>query len=169
MPKKKPLTAIDFQFGISEIIPATQEAYTSDGYDGEVRKEEKASLQKFRNEVSATLSEMSASLSQFPTKGLIFIFILQYFVAEKEYKTRDVDNMAKTILDLLKDRFYYDDNQVKTLLVSKKMDLHNIPQNFAYVAIKELKNDNDVEALKVAGVERSITLFQDIRSKAKKS
>ena len=47
---------------------------------------------------------------------------MQYFAIEKEYVRRDVDNMAKTILDVLKSRFYRDDSQVKTLLVGKKLE-----------------------------------------------
>lgn len=65
--------------------------------------------------------------------------------------------MAKTILDVLKGRFYHDDGQVKTLLVGKKIDLYRVPQNFGYVAVKELRSDSDVEALKISGVERCIT------------
>lgn len=42
MSKKQPLTTIDFDFGIGEIIPATQEAHHGDGFDGQVRKTEKA-------------------------------------------------------------------------------------------------------------------------------
>lgn len=71
--------------------------------------------------------------------------------------------MAKTILDVLKERFYEDDGQVKTLLIGKKME-KRISQNFAYVAIKELKDMRDVDALKISGLERSVTLFQELKS-----
>lgn len=37
-------------------------------------------------------------------------------------------------------------------------------QNFAYVAIKELKDGRDVDALKISGLERSVTLFQELKS-----
>ena len=72
--------------------------------------------------------------------------------------------MAKTILDVLKERFYRDDGQVKTLLIGKKIE-GRVSRNFAYIAIKELKGGRDVDALKISGLERSITLYQELRSK----
>lgn len=72
--------------------------------------------------------------------------------------------MAKTILDISKGRFYRDDSQVKTLLVGKKME-KRVPQNFAYVAIKKLSSTQDIDALKISGLERSVTMFQELKSK----
>ena len=143
MGKKPKPTPIDFDTGIGEIIPSTQEAHTNDGFNGQIRKAE--------NEV-------------FPTDGEIFVFIAQYFVAEKEYLRRDVDNMAKTILDLLRGRFYHDDSQVKTLLVGKKIE-KRVPQNFAYIAVKKLNATQDVDALKISGLERSVTMFQELKKR----
>ena len=37
MAKKKKLASIDFDFGVGEIIPATQEAFAGGGFDGQVR------------------------------------------------------------------------------------------------------------------------------------
>ena len=75
-----------------------------------------------------------------------------------------MDNMAKTILDILKSRFYRDDSQVKTLLVGKKLE-KRVPQNFAYVAVKRLGASQDVDALKISGLERSVTMFQELKNK----
>ncbi len=72
--------------------------------------------------------------------------------------------MAKSILDILKERFYRDDSQVKTLLVGKKIE-KRVPQNFAYIAIKKLSAIQDVDALKISGLERSVTMFQELKSK----
>ncbi len=72
--------------------------------------------------------------------------------------------MAKTILDLLRNRFYRDDSQVKTLLVGKKIE-KRVPQDFAYIAIKKLSATQDVDALKISGIERSVTMFQELKSK----
>ncbi|MBI2595614.1 hypothetical protein HYW46_02665 [Candidatus Daviesbacteria bacterium] len=71
--------------------------------------------------------------------------------------------MAKTILDVLKGEIYSDDGLVKTLLIGKKIE-SRIKQNFAYVAIKELRDGRDVDALKISGLERSVTLFQELKS-----
>lgn len=164
MSKKKKIIDIDYQFSIPQVIPATQEAFREGKHQGEIRVSEKENLELFRKKVSDTLKEDSKKLEQFPTKQEIFIFILQYFSSQKEYSSRDIDNMCKTILDLLRDLFYFDDSQVKTLIASKKID-ERVPQNFAYIAIKELKNEKDTEILKIAGIERSVILYQELRSK----
>ncbi len=164
MSKKQPLTSIDFDFGVGEIIPATQEAHHSDDFDGQVRKTEKEGLAVFKNTVGSDIDSKLLSSEQFPSDGEVFVFIVQYFAAEKEYRRRDVDNMAKTILDILKHRFYRDDSQVKTLLVGKKLE-KRVPQNFAYVAVKRLGVSQDVDALKISGLERSVTMFQELKNK----
>ncbi len=164
MSKKLKITAIDFDFGIGDIIPATQEAYSNDKFSLVIRKTEKASLADFKSTVSADLDARLSQNENFPSDGEIFVFIIQYFVAESEYQRRDIDNMAKTILDILKKRFYRDDSQVKTLLVGKKIE-KRVPQNFAYVAIKKLSATQEVDALKISGLERSVTMFQELKSK----
>lgn len=164
MPKKPPLTSIDFDFGVGKIIPATQEAYHSDGFDGQVRKVEKEEIVQFKKTLSLELDSKLKSNSNFPSVGEVFVFIVQYFASDKEYGKRDVDNMAKTVLDVLKDRFYKNDSQVKTLLVGKKLE-KRVPQDFAYVAIKRLSASQDVDALKISGLERSVTMFQELKSK----
>ena len=164
MPKKLKITAIDFDFGIGDIIPATQEAYSGGQFVGAIRKTEKNSLSVFKSTVGADLSTRLAQNENFPSDGEVFVFIVQYFVAELEYQRRDIDNMAKTILDILKSRFYRDDSQVKTLLVGKKME-KRVPQNFAYIAIKKLSATQDIDALKISGLERSVTMFQELKSK----
>ena len=164
MSKKLKLTSVDFDFGVGEIIPATQEAYRDGEFIPTIRKTEKESLLVFRSSVLAQIEKQLVSNEQFPSDGEIFVFIIQYFSSTNEYSRRDIDNMAKTILDILKDRFYRDDSQVKTLLVGKKID-QRVPQNFAYVAIKKLSLTQDVDALKISGLERSVTMFQELKSK----
>lgn len=73
-------------------------------------------------------------------------------------------SMAKTILDVLKGKLYRDDSQVKTLLVGKKIE-KRVPQNFAYVVVKKISSTQDVDALKISGLERSVTMFQELKSK----
>lgn len=155
-------TYVDFDIGIGEIIPSTQEAYIGDTHLQTIRKEEKTSLKNFKNIFLRKIEDTLKGTNQFPTEHEVFIFIIQYFVSNNEYKSRDVDNMAKTILDVLKEKCYQDDGQVKTLLISKKIE-KRVPINFAYIAIKELKDGRDVEVLTAAGVERSVTLFQELK------
>lgn len=166
MSKKKSIikTSIDFDIGIGEIIPSTQEAFSNEAYSQVVRKEEKTNLSIFKHNFLQRVEETLKGKSQFPTNNEVFIFIIQYFDSQSEYRSRDIDNMAKTILDTFKGRLYQDDGQVKTLLIGKKME-KRVPRNFAYIAIKELKDGRDVDALKISGLERSITLFQELKSK----
>ena len=164
MSRKQSLTSIDFDFGIGKIIPATQESYHGGEFNGQIKKTEKEALSVFKSTLGSNLDLQLTNNEQFPTDGEIFVFIIQYFVAEKEYARRDVDNMAKTILDVLKKRFYPDDSQVKTLLIGKKIE-KRVPQDFAYVAIKRLSSSQDVDALKISGLERSVTMFQELKSK----
>ena len=133
-------------------------------FSSEVRREEKELLRVFKQSISSMLDDDLKKFDQFPSDNEVFIFIVQYFASDREYRRRDIDNISKTILDVLKSRFYRDDSQVKTLLVGKKRD-DKISQNFAYVAIKELKNDKDIDALQISGIQRSITLFQELRAK----
>lgn len=164
MSKKQPLTSIDFDFGVGEIIPATQEAHHNDEFNEQVRRTEKEGFTQFKSTLSSDLDSKLQNNENFPSDGEVFVFIVQYFGAEKEYGRRDVDNMAKTILDILKNRFYRDDSQVKTLLVGKKLE-KRVPQNFAYVAVKRLGASQDVDALKISGLERSVTMFQELKNK----
>lgn len=164
MSKKAKINSTDFDFGIDGIVPSTQEAYHHEKFEGAVRKIEKESLEVFKNTVVADLDARLKNNEQFPSVGEVFVFIVQYFASEKEYSRRDVDNMAKTILDILKKRFYGDDSQVKTLLIGKKLE-KRVPQNFAYIAIKRLSSSQDVDALKISGLERSVTMFQELKSK----
>jgi len=164
MSKKFKATKVDFDFGAAEIIPSTQEAYHNDSFDENVRKIEKEALTAFKTRIASDIDKQLSNDERFPTIKEVFVFIVQYFVVDSEYRRRDIDNMAKTILDVLKPRFYNDDCQVKTLLVSKKIE-HRVPQNFAYISIKELGSTQDVDALKISGLERSVTLFQELKSK----
>ncbi len=157
------LTSVDFDIGIGEIIPSTQEAF-KESFSEATRKEEKTQVLTFKQNFLQRVEEVLKDTNQFPTSNEVFVFIVQYFISEKEYRSRDIDNMAKTILDVFKGRLYQDDGQVKTLLVGKKME-GRVPHNFAYIAIKELKSGSDVDALKISGLERSVTLYHELKKK----
>ncbi len=161
---KKKQTKIDFHTGIVGIVPATQEALKQNEVDVLVRKTEKDSLVNFKKTLGSKLELDLKSDDSFPTDDEVFVFIVQYFAGNREYQRRDVDNMAKTILDVLCGRLYRDDSQVKTLLVSKKIE-KRVPQDFAYIAVKKVGTRGDVDALKISGIERSVTLYQELKSK----
>jgi hypothetical protein len=56
--------------------------------------------------------------------------------------------MAKTVLDVLEqNKFYKNDSQVRTLLVSKRVDLKKVPQNLGFIYIKILEDNEDIKAV----------------------
>jgi Holliday junction resolvase RusA-like endonuclease len=56
---------------------------------------------------------------------------------KKEYEAKDVDNMAKAVLDAFKGVAYADDLQIDALFVSKSIS----PEWLAWIAFKTLGND----------------------------
>ena len=140
--------SFDFQFGLTEITPSKQ----SDGKEGQ-------RIGVFKQLVSNQITPQIKSANIFPSKKEIFISILQFFAAKRDYETRDVDNISKTVLDCLKGHLYVDDNQVRTLLVSKKISAR-VPTNFVFVGIRELHGDTDVEIVKSTAMEQAVTLYQ---------
>lgn len=138
----------DYQFGLTEIVPSKQG----------IREGEK--ILAFRTLVEKTITPEITSLSTFPSKKELVVFILQFFFSKKDYESRDVDNMSKTVLDCLKGKIYIDDAQIRTLVVSKKM-YARVPTNFVFVALKELHGDTDIDVVKDKLVEQAVTLYQN--------
>lgn len=160
---KSKLLSIDFQFGIPQVIPAKQESYKNNSVDEKILAKESQSILAFKKSVSDTIDERIGGSGQFPTKKEVFLCIIQFFNSKKEYETRDIDNLSKTVLDTLKNKFYDNDSQVRTILSTKKLD-SRIDDNFAYIAIKELVNENDVNFVKESGIERAIVLYQELKA-----
>jgi len=159
---KKSKTSVDYDTGFSGIVPSTQEAYSEDSFSKEVRKKEKINLAQFKRKLKSKITLESEKINTIPTNQEVFVFVFQYFISEKEYHSRDIDNIAKTILDTLKGPIYKDDGQVKTLLIGKKID-SRVPKDFAYIAVKLLGKKQDVDALKISGIERSVTMFNELK------
>lgn len=137
----------DYKFGLKEIVPSKQDT----------REGEK--ITAFRTLVEKTITPEIMKLPTFPSKKEVVVFILQFFLSKKDYESRDVDNMSKTVLDSLKGKLYIDDSQVRTLLISKKM-YSRVPSNFVFVAVKELHGDTDIDAVKTKLMEQAVTLYQ---------
>lgn len=156
---------VDFDFGIEGVIPSTQEAYRSGTTaDLGIRRDESERKKLFMEAVSVDVRKRLRESSQFPSRGEIFVFIVQYLAGEALFQNRDVDNLAKTMLDLLNGIIYRNDSQVRVLLVVKKRTDNRVTQNFAYVAVKELADGGDMEIVKSAGIERAVTRFQELKS-----
>ena len=141
------MATFDYQFGLTKLVPSKQD------------DREKEKVTAFRSVVDKTLAPEIISSPIFPSKKEVVIFVIQFFLSKKEYETRDVDNMSKTILDCLKGKLYIDDSQVRTLLITKKIS-PKVPTNFVFVGIRELKGETDIEVVKTMLVQQAITLYQ---------
>lgn len=137
----------DYQFGLTEIVPSKQE----DKREGE-------KVTAFKTLVEKKITPDVMNLAIFPSKKEVVVFVIQFFLTEKEYKTRDVDNISKTILDCLKGKIYIDDSQVRTLLITKKM-YKRLPANFVFIAVKELLGETDIEIVKTMLVEQAVNMY----------
>ncbi|MBI3442801.1 MAG: RusA family crossover junction endodeoxyribonuclease [Candidatus Sungbacteria bacterium] len=141
------MATFDYQFGLTVITPSKQ-----DNREGE-------KIAAFRTLVEKTITSEIMKLSIFPSKKEVAVFIMQFFLSKKDYDTRDVDNMSKTVMDCLKGKLYIDDVQVRTLLVSKKVS-PRVPSNFIFVGIRELHGETDIDVVKSMLMQQAITLYQ---------
>jgi Holliday junction resolvase RusA-like endonuclease len=141
------MATFDYKFGLTELVPSKQD------------EREKEKVTAFRSVVDKTLAPEIIASSIFPSKKEIVVFVVQFFLSKKEYDTRDVDNMSKTILDCLKGKLYIDDSQVRTLLITKKIS-QKVPTNFVFVGVRELKGETDIEVVQTMLLQQAITLYQ---------
>lgn len=137
----------DFQFGLTEIVPAKQD------------EREGQRVTVFKQLVNDTLRAEALKPNIFPSKKDVFVAAIQFYVSENDYKTRDVDNISKTILDCLKGKLYIDDSQVRTILISKRFH-KRVPNNFIFVGVREINGDTDIETVKVMLFEQAVTMYQ---------
>ena len=154
-----------YQFIIDGIIPATQQAFKKAvGFDHYVRKNESTAVSSFKRIVAEQI-ERERPPAVFPTSNSVYVAIIQFFTSDKKsYKTRDVDNMAKTVLDALQQsNLYTNDSQVRTLLVSKRIDLVRVPQDLGFVYIKVLENGEDMHIIDDA-LEQALQLYDSLKS-----
>ena len=144
----------DIEIGIDEIIPATQEAYKDGKFSEKVRKEESEAVQKFIRKYKPYIDIAVKKLThnKFPTKEEVFVLVIQFFNAQSQYNSRDIDNIAKTLLDVLKGKIYYNDSQVK-ILVAVKLIEQRVPDNFAFVGVRALDDWSETTFIKSVGVE----------------
>jgi len=74
------------------------------------------SSRNFENCLKQALSEDKDP--KFPFKGKLFLAI-SLAMSKKDYETKDVDNMIKTLLDAMKGIVYEDDSQICSVFVNK--------------------------------------------------
>ncbi|MDD4989956.1 MAG: RusA family crossover junction endodeoxyribonuclease [Candidatus Pacebacteria bacterium] len=154
----------DFNVGLLTLAPCHDWGYkeSDKGVEAKVN-ENKENFKKILAEAVKKEIEKN-NLENFPTEKPVGIFVLQCFSAEKEYCRRDLDNMAKVILDGLKNVVYKNDGQVKTLLLTKKLNDNRIPDNFLYITVKEQKIDTDIAYVHEAGIEQAFILYRKLKA-----
>lgn len=158
------MEAKEYSLIMKGIIPATQEAFKGgDKIDSEVRKDEKECVKIFKKAVSDYVTRDKPS-DLFPSNGKLYVAIVQFFTSDKkDYQHRDVDNMAKTVLDALNQGgLYGDDSRVRTLLVSKIIDLKKVPQNLGFIYIKIL-DDGEDEIFTENIIDQAVVMYNDMR------
>jgi len=62
-------------------------------------------------------------------------------------------------MDCLKDKIYEDDAQVRTFVMTKKTSA-KVPTNYAFIGVKELKGETDIDVVKSLLLQQAIVLYQ---------
>lgn len=148
----------DYELGVQDIIPSSRTVYFNKDKD----HTEGPSERLFNNNAVRDIKSDIKDSKTFPLKGNVLVFIVQYFVSEKSFYSQDVDNMARTILNILKSSgILSDDGQVKTLVFNKRIIDNRIKTKFAYIGIKKL-NTREPKISKVYESERALNVYQQV-------
>ena len=86
--------------------------------ENRIRVSNPAKYEKFKRRIRRDINN---NLDLFFRKKENNVGVELHFILTNKRK-RDVDNLAKTILDSMNDLIYNDDNQVTKLVVTKKID-----------------------------------------------
>ncbi len=89
--------------------------------------------QEFESYIKNSISK-DTDIKNWPLKDNLLV-VLDVSLTKKEFKSKDIDNVSKSLLDSLNGVVYEDDNQISTLVVTK--NIRKTPGFF--VAIKCLK------------------------------
>ncbi|HTN20115.1 MAG TPA: RusA family crossover junction endodeoxyribonuclease [Pelobium sp.] len=145
---------IDILFGLYDCppIPTKQDAYkplsafqkNSDGTESILndiykKNPDTNSIKEFHTLLREVASKNfpDGSIIKKPTNVEVVISIS---VTEKRFKTVDVDNLAKAVLDGLNKIAFEDDSQVKSLICSK--NIHPMKKNGIFIGVTKLTSEN---------------------------
>jgi len=172
MPKKKRgnKVSFDFNIGFPRIAISVKDGFkniidekgktTGNIIIKELTKGEREFQEYIKKQTKARI-KIARLEKILPTEKLVCVCILQYCVSQNVYKTLDVDNIARSILNGLKGIIFKDDAQVKVLLSEKRLNDKNIDANFLFVGIKLEKKDTFSSFAKQANIEQqAIILFK---------
>lgn len=125
---------------------------------------EKESYQKYLLEFGITIDRKLKTENRLPASGSVYIFIGQLLKSEAIFRTCDVDNMLKSVLDVLKGKCYADDGQVSSLLIAKELESHH-QDDFYFIGVKYLGKSSDPGNLNKEGLFEAKQLYASLVKK----
>ena len=103
-----------------------------------VRRPDQLALQEFNNYIQDLARQAFNHDNKIMRPNEVEV-VLSFTITEKRYKTVDVDNLAKAVLDSLNNIAFEDDSQVVSLICSKH--IHPLKLNGLFIAITKLTDE----------------------------
>jgi Holliday junction resolvase RusA-like endonuclease len=116
-----------------------------------VRQPDQAAIQKFNNYIQGLAKNTFNGSNKIMRPNEVEV-VLSFSITEKRYRTVDIDNLAKAVLDSLNNIAFEDDSQVASLICSKH--IHPLKLNGLLIAITKLTD-------KCGGFREEIKLFSE--------
>lgn len=167
MSKKKDKTkkiSCDIEFVINGIVPSKQASFKVDKVlEIAVANNDTKACTDFKEKILKNIEDMfgtegSPNISDIiPSKARIFVILIQFFREEYPYNKRDIDNMAKLVLDVMKGHLYVDDNQISELFIHKRIE-KKIKGDFMYIGLKKISSDQNHCCIKEINIESAFSL-----------
>jgi hypothetical protein len=130
----KEIQNIDYSAGFTKIIPCKQDDLCC--VDGKIAyKPSSKTVGEFndflKEYIENDFKNKDTLKAIFPTDKKVFVLIVQFLRDESAFSDKDLDNMARTVLNALNGIIYKDDKQVAELYACKKVYLQYPKENFA--------------------------------------
>ena len=100
-----------------------------------VRKPDQSAIHEFNNYIQELARQTFTDTNKILRPNEVEV-VLSFTITEKRYKSVDVDNLAKAVLDSLNNIAFEDDSQVVSLICSKH--IHPLKLNGLLIAITKL-------------------------------
>jgi len=158
----------DFDIGLPLLVISRKDAFKD--IKGEIDKvkikkegiKEKVFKEILQDKIREMIKKQGLE-DQFPTQRPVCLLILQFFIVEKEYAQKDVDNIARSVLNAFEGVIYENDGQVKTLISEKKVNDKLVNENFLYVGVKFQKKESFSRFTKDVATGQAYRLFQKVK------
>lgn len=135
----------------------------STGYLGRIPSSqngsEKVSYARFKNEFNIKAQEDIEKKKFIPRDKYVYIFVAQLLKSEREFHGCDIDNMVKSVVDILIGKCYEDDGKVTSLWISKDYQAE-YKDDFYFIGIRYLGEDRDPGNLNREGLHEAKQLYK---------